>query len=84
LCSTTIENAALKIEKEVAAQRHSQFSGAYSQLILEQLERANLFIVPLDDARRWYRYHHLFVDVLRGRLKTGATAGCSIIPREAC
>ena len=30
-----------------------------SSLILEQLERANLFLVPLDDERRWYRYHHL-------------------------
>jgi LuxR family maltose regulon positive regulatory protein len=38
------------------------------QEILEQLERANLFIVPLDDERRWYRYHHLFGDLLRQRL----------------
>ena len=36
--------------------------------MLEQLERANLFIVPLDDRRSWYRYHHLFGDVLRARL----------------
>src|SRR5205823_2876514 len=35
---------------------------------LEALERANLFVVPLDDRRRWYRYHHLFADVLRARL----------------
>ncbi len=35
---------------------------------LERLERANLFLVPLDDRRRWYRYHHLFADVLRARL----------------
>jgi LuxR family transcriptional regulator, maltose regulon positive regulatory protein len=35
---------------------------------LEALERANLFIVPLDDAREWYRYHHLFADALRARL----------------
>ncbi len=35
---------------------------------LEYLERANLFIVPLDDERRWYRYHHLFADLLRQRL----------------
>ena len=35
---------------------------------LEALERANLFLVPLDDRRRWYRYHHLFADVLRARL----------------
>ena len=35
---------------------------------LEYLERANLFIVPLDNERRWYRYHHLFADLLRQRL----------------
>jgi LuxR family transcriptional regulator, maltose regulon positive regulatory protein len=36
---------------------------------LRALERANLFIVPLDDERRWYRYHHLFRDLLRHRLE---------------
>jgi len=46
---------------------------AYSQLILEQLERSNLFIVPLDDDRHWYRYHHLFAQVLRERLASGAS-----------
>ncbi|GAA2727126.1 tetratricopeptide repeat protein [Cellulomonas aerilata] len=35
---------------------------------LEVLERENLFLVPLDDERRWYRYHHLFADALRARL----------------
>jgi LuxR family transcriptional regulator, maltose regulon positive regulatory protein len=35
---------------------------------LEHLERANLFIIPLDNERRWYRYHHLFADLLRQRL----------------
>ncbi len=37
--------------------------------ILEALERGNLFIVPLDDQRQWYRYHHLFADVLQSRLR---------------
>jgi LuxR family transcriptional regulator, maltose regulon positive regulatory protein len=32
--------------------------------MLESLDRANLFVVPLDDSRRWYRYHHLFADLL--------------------
>ena len=36
--------------------------------MLEALDRGNLFVVPLDDRRRWYRYHHLFADVLRARL----------------
>jgi LuxR family maltose regulon positive regulatory protein len=35
---------------------------------LVALERANLFLVPLDDRRQWYRYHHLFADVLRAHL----------------
>ncbi|MGD8596972.1 MAG: LuxR C-terminal-related transcriptional regulator [Anaerolineae bacterium] len=39
------------------------------QAILETLDRANLFIVPLDDERHWYRYHHLFGDLLRRRLR---------------
>ncbi len=38
------------------------------QATLEMLQRANLFIVPLDEERRWYRYHHLFADLLRQRL----------------
>jgi LuxR family maltose regulon positive regulatory protein len=38
------------------------------QETLEYLEHANLFIVPLDSERRWYRYHHLFGDLLRQRL----------------
>jgi len=39
-----------------------------SQAMLETLERANLFVVALDDVRGWYRYHHLFADLLRSRL----------------
>lgn len=39
------------------------------QETLEYLERANLFIVPLDNERRWYRYHHLFAELLRQRLR---------------
>jgi LuxR family maltose regulon positive regulatory protein len=39
------------------------------QATLEILERANLFIVPLDEERRWYRYHHLLADLLRQRLR---------------
>lgn len=39
-----------------------------SQVLLESLERANLFTIPLDDQRNWYRYHHLFADLLQTRL----------------
>ena len=44
------------------------------QEILEYLERANLFIIPLDNERRWYRYHHLFGDFLRHRLFQSVTS----------
>ena len=43
------------------------------QATLEVLERANLFIVPLDNERRWYRYHHIFGDLLRKRLGRSLT-----------
>jgi len=36
--------------------------------MLETLERGNLFVIPLDDRREWFRYHHLFADVLRAHL----------------
>jgi LuxR family transcriptional regulator, maltose regulon positive regulatory protein len=39
------------------------------QAMLEALEEMNLFVLPLDDQRHWYRYHHLFTDVLRKRLE---------------
>jgi len=42
--------------------------GTGGQEVLESLEAANLFIVPLDGERRWYRYHRLFADLLRQRL----------------
>ncbi len=44
--------------------------GTDGQARLEELERANLLIIPLDDERSWYRYHALFAEVLRARLRT--------------
>ena len=44
------------------------------QATLEYLERANMFIVPLDNERRWYRYHHLFADLLQQRLHQSGTS----------
>ena len=40
-----------------------------SQALLEQVERAGLFVMPLDEVRGWWRYHHLFADLLRARLQ---------------
>jgi LuxR family transcriptional regulator, maltose regulon positive regulatory protein len=44
-------------------------SSSDSEAVLHYLDRANLFLVALDEERRWYRYHHLFADLLRARLR---------------
>lgn len=54
------------------------------QSILEYLERANLFLIPLDERREWYRYHHLFADLLRKRLlQADGEAGVAALHRKA-
>lgn len=52
------------------------------QRTLEYLQHANLFIIPLDNERRWFRYHHLFADLLRQRLQLYLSQG-SQSPEEA-
>lgn len=47
----------------------SVLAEADSQAILEQLDQSNLFLTPLDGVGYWYRYHHLFADLLRARLQ---------------
>ena len=42
------------------------------RVMLEELECSNLFVVPLDNERRWYRYHYLFAELLRQRLQMGS------------
>ena len=51
---------------------------------MEQLEAANLFLVPLDDERRWYRYHHLFSSVLQHYLeREGKEHGVTLLHQRA-
>src|SRR5919202_61462 len=47
---------------------------ASAQETLEYIDHANLFLVPLDNERRWYRYHHLFAELLRRRLHQHSTS----------
>ncbi|MGC9468744.1 MAG: LuxR C-terminal-related transcriptional regulator [Anaerolineae bacterium] len=54
-----------------------------SQSLLEYLERNNLFVIPLDDDRRWYRYHHLFADLLRQRLEHEASELVPLLHKRA-
>lgn len=54
------------------------------QATLEKLDHANLFVIPLDSERRWYRYHHLFADLLQRRLQqSAADAGVNELHRRA-
>ncbi|MEM7126210.1 MAG: LuxR C-terminal-related transcriptional regulator [Chloroflexota bacterium] len=48
---------------------NSPNAASYAQAILEEMEANNLFVIPLDNERRWYRYHHLFGDLLQHRLR---------------
>jgi LuxR family transcriptional regulator, maltose regulon positive regulatory protein len=66
-----------------AADSSSSATGG-SQEVLEALERANLFLIPMDDEQRWYRYHHLFADALRARLaREAGAAGSAAFHRRA-
>ena len=54
-----------------------------SQALLEQVERAGLFLVPLDEVRGWWRYHHLFADLLRARLEQEQPGRVAVLHRNA-
>ena len=54
-----------------------------SQEMLETIERANLFLVSLDDVRGWWRYHHLFADLLRMRLQQEQPERVPVLHRGA-
>ena len=56
---------------------------AGSQALLEQVEQAGLFLVPLDEVRGWWRYHHLFDDLLRARLQQEQPARLAQLHRNA-
>jgi LuxR family maltose regulon positive regulatory protein len=54
-----------------------------SQAMLHDIERAGLFLVPLDDVRGWWRYHHLFADLLRARLQAEQPGRAQALHRAA-
>jgi LuxR family maltose regulon positive regulatory protein len=56
---------------------------AGSQAMLQDIERAGLFLVPLDDVRGWWRYHHLFADLLRARLQAEQAGRVPALHRAA-
>ena len=70
LCDAVLANyERSKREGDDRLARSESLFASPSASILEYLERANLFLVPLDHERQWYRYHHLFADLLHVRLR---------------
>src|SRR5262249_17987911 len=53
------------------------------QVTLERIERAGLFLLPLDEVRGWWRYHHLFADLLQARLLAGQPGRAQALHRAA-
>jgi LuxR family maltose regulon positive regulatory protein len=64
LCDAVVGDRALRPE----GSGDSPLTSFNSQSILDYLEKSNLFVIPLDEERRWYRYHHLFSELLRSQL----------------
>ncbi len=69
LCDAVVGMAAEAQPRTGGEQRAP--ADSYSRLIIERLERDNIFLVPLDSERQWFRYHHLFSEVLQDRLVAG-------------
>jgi LuxR family maltose regulon positive regulatory protein len=71
LCKAVVGD--LKLDELEIGEEKQEMSNLKStisiQQILEFLEHTNLFVIPLDDERNWYRYHHLFSQLLQSRLK---------------
>jgi LuxR family maltose regulon positive regulatory protein len=63
---------------------NSMLAISNSEAILETIERLNLFIIPLDNAREWYRYHHLFGELLLARLERQHPDAFIPLNRRAC
>ena len=61
--------AALALQPMVSRQKGSSGQERDTESTTKMLQKANLFVVPLDDERRWYRYHRLFADLPYARLQ---------------
>jgi LuxR family transcriptional regulator, maltose regulon positive regulatory protein len=74
----------ISVLNEMCADLISHLTGEpHAQQILEELERDSMFLVPLDSGRQWYRFHHLFRDLLRFRLRAEDPALESVLLGQA-
>ncbi|HVN55873.1 MAG TPA: LuxR C-terminal-related transcriptional regulator [Anaerolineaceae bacterium] len=83
LCGALVESGEQRPENSpLGTVLRSLFSSPLS--IIDYLSRSNLFLVPLDEEGRWYRYHHLFRDFLRAQLKGSQPGRIPRLHRAAC
>jgi ATP/maltotriose-dependent transcriptional regulator MalT len=68
LCASILGEKHKQEEQYQHSRSHLSDASRQCQEMLEYLERTNLFLIPLDDKRHWYRYHHLFAEALLARL----------------
>ena len=73
----------LQMDHRTGRRPQPPLSDLQSQDLLEHLEASNLFVVPLDDRRAWYRYHRLFADLLRNRLQRAHPGRVPVLHRRA-
>ncbi len=74
----------ISVLDEMCADLISHLTGEpHAQQILEELERESMFLVPLDSRRQWYRFHHLFRDLLRFRLRAEYPGSEPVLLRQA-
>ena len=78
LCDAILETRDWRLETE-----KSPISNLQSQSIIQQLDAANFFLIPLDSERRWYRYHHLFASLLQQRCQQQYAAELPHLHRRA-
>jgi LuxR family maltose regulon positive regulatory protein len=84
LCNAVLGIENCELSREQAPQNdHAQCPMLHGHLALQRLEHANLFLIPLDDERHWYRYHHLFADLLRHRLQQRHPGLIPVLHRRA-
>jgi ATP/maltotriose-dependent transcriptional regulator MalT len=82
LCDAVLGDWRLEMSDWVSTTQ-SPIAHLPSREILEQLERCNLFLVPLDGERRWYRYHQLFAELLREQLARRTPTLAPMLHRRA-
>ena len=84
LCEAIIENGERRTENSSSATPVLRSPFSSSHAILDYLSRSNLFLIPLDEEQRWFRYHHLFRDFLRTQLKKSQPERIPGLHRAAC